>query len=47
MMPGLGCDSYEVNVARMKAAIAKAKRKFPDLIEGSSGWHRAINAYYK
>jgi hypothetical protein len=45
-MPGLGVDSYDRQVELVKKAEAKIRRKFPHLIEGSSGWWRAMNAYY-
>jgi hypothetical protein len=45
-MPGLGVDSYDIQVELRKAAEEKIRRKFPNLIEGSSGWWRAMNSYY-
>lgn len=41
-MPTWLMESTASRVARRKAAEAQVRAKFPRLIEGSSGWHRAI-----
>lgn len=36
-------DSYSARKSdRRRLAESQVRAKFPDLIEGSSGWHRAV-----
>lgn len=41
-MPTHGYDDMAYRIARRKLAVAQVRKKFPRLIEGSSGWHRAL-----
>lgn len=41
-MPGCYIESLADKAARRKRAEAKVRAKFPNIIEGSSGWHRAL-----
>lgn len=40
-MPGY-CDDTAYRIARRRLAVAQVRAKFPRLIEGSTGWHRAL-----
>lgn len=41
-MPGMDEEPLAIRIARRKAAEQQVRAKFPALIEGSSGWHRAV-----
>lgn len=44
-MPGMYTNSKARQVARAKAE-QQVREKFPNLLEGSSGWCRAVNNRY-
>lgn len=46
-MPTYYTVSVASMVARRKRAEAQVRAKYPTLIEGSSGWHRALSARMK
>lgn len=37
-----GFSDYAARCARLTEARRQVRVKYPDLIEGSSGWHRAV-----
>lgn len=43
-MPTWYVESYASVCARRKVAEAKVRAKYPNIIEGSNGWHRALSA---
>ena len=42
-MPTLGDGNYRNASARIRLAEQQVSKKFPTLIRGSSGWHRAVS----
>ena len=41
-MPNFGRSDYDARCRRLAEAKRQVREKYPDLIEGSSGWHRAV-----
>lgn len=42
-MPTYGTDNTLRGMERRQLARAQVRAKFPELLEGSSGWHRAMD----
>lgn len=42
-MPTHGYDDLKARCEHLKACAAKVRAKYPNLIVGSSGWHRALS----
>lgn len=47
MMPGMWIDDSRTRLERRRKAEKQVKAKFPNIIEGSSGWYRAVESRLK